>query len=721
MAIRCHAYKPPLAGRPVLWYLPGRPMSVPAACALHTLRRREVFMNLSSLNDQQRAAVRHTEGPLLLLAGAGSGKTRVITSRIAYLLKNRGVTSEAILAVTFTNKAAREMRERVESMVDRRQAKGMVISTFHALCVRILKEDIEQLGYKKNFSIYGGADQLRLIRDLLQEINTGLRKYDADRVLYLISDAKNRLIAPDTFQPRHGDEYSGVVAAIYPRYQRALKAFNAVDFDDLIMLTVRLLQDKPAVLEKYQQRFRYLMVDEYQDTNAAQYRLLRLLARGHNNLCVVGDDDQSIYGWRGADLGNILDFEKDFPGTMVIRLEQNYRSTGNILAAANAVIRNNRKRKAKALWTAGGPGDMIDYLLCDDDEDEARTVVERIMAEKFRASLNYRDFAILFRTNVQSRAFEEQLRYQNVPYVLIGGQQFFDRKEVKDVLAYFRVLLNPRDEVNLLRILNTPRRGIGDTSADRLIRFSAEHELPMWQVLQDAAQVDGLGEKTLEAIGRFVQLMDSYRRRFRVGRLSETGRELLEELRFEDDLLRTAQDPERARRRMANVAEVVNAMASYEQREAQPTLEGFLEKVSLLDRDEPPRQDKDAKLQRDAVVLMSLHASKGLEFPCVFLVGMEEDLLPHKKSVEESFDIEEERRLCYVGITRAQQKLSLLGTSRRKKYGVMQTRAASRFLEEIPGEVLRRSIGDAPSTSTEEEKDQLARTAFANIKSMLGD
>jgi DNA helicase-2/ATP-dependent DNA helicase PcrA len=275
------------------------------------------------------------------------------------------------------------------------------------------------------------------------------------------------------------------------------------------------------------------------------------------------------------------------------------------------------------------------------------------------------------------------------------------------------VLLNPRDEVNLLRILNTPRRGIGDTSADRLIRFSAEHELPMWQVLQDAAQVDGLGEKTLEAIGRFVQLMDSYRRRFRVGRLSETGRELLEELRFEDDLLRTAQDPERARRRMANVAEVVNAMASYEQREAQPTLEGFLEKVSLLDRDEPPRQDKDAKLQRDAVVLMSLHASKGLEFPCVFLVGMEEDLLPHKKSVEESFDIEEERRLCYVGITRAQQKLSLLGTSRRKKYGVMQPRAASRFLEEIPG--------DAPSTSTEEEKDQLARTAFANIKSMLGD
>ncbi|MDK2847970.1 MAG: ATP-dependent helicase UvrD/PcrA [Desulfuromonadales bacterium] len=678
-------------------------------------------MDLSALNDQQLAAVQHTEGPLLLLAGAGSGKTRVITSRIAYLLQDKGIPSQSILAVTFTNKAAREMRERVESMVGRKAAKGMVISTFHALCVRILKEDIQQLGFKKNFSIYGGADQLRLIRDLLQEVNTGLRKFDADRVQWLISDAKNRLVFPEDFLPKNGDDYGKVVAAIYPRYQRALKAFNAVDFDDLIMLTVRLLQEKPAVLEKYRQRFRYLMVDEYQDTNAAQYRLLRLLAEGHRNLCVVGDDDQSIYGWRGADLGNILDFEKDFPGTTVIRLEQNYRSSGNILSAANAVIRNNRKRKIKALWTSDGPGDKIDYLLCDDDEDEARMVVERIMTEKFKAGLNYRNFAILFRTNVQSRAFEEQLRYQNVPYVLIGGQQFFDRKEVKDVLAYFRVLVNPRDEVNLLRILNTPKRGIGDTSADRLIRFSAAQDVPLWQVLQNASEVDGLGDKVVEAIQGFVQMMESFRHRFRVGRISDTGRELLADLRFEDDLLRTAQDPDRARRRMANVAEVINAMASYEQREVQPTLEGFLEKVSLLDREEPPRQDKDAKLQRDAVVLMSLHASKGLEFPCVFLVGMEEDLLPHKKSVEVTFDIEEERRLCYVGITRAQKKLSLLGASRRKKFGVMQPRTESRFLEEIPGEVLRKTAGEAPTAATEEEKDRLAQSAFADIKALLGD
>ena len=678
-------------------------------------------MDLSALNDQQLAAVRHTEGPLLLLAGAGSGKTRVITSRIGYLLQDIGIPAQAILSVTFTNKAAREMRERVEGIVGRKQAKGMIISTFHALCVRILKEDIEQLGYKKNFSIYGGGDQLRLIRDLLQEVNTSLRKYDADRVLWLISDAKNRLIPPDAFQPSHGDEYGQVVSTVYPRYQRALKAFNAVDFDDLIMLAVRLLQNKPAVLEKYQQRFRYLMVDEYQDTNAAQYKLLRLLAGGHRNLCVVGDDDQSIYGWRGADLGNILDFERDFPGTMVIRLEQNYRSTGNILTAANAVIRNNTKRKIKALWTAGGPGEKIDYLLCDDDEDEARSVVERIMTDRFKDKLSYRDFSILFRTNVQSRAFEEQLRYQNVPYVLIGGQQFFDRKEVKDVMAYFRVLLNPRDEVNLLRILNTPKRGIGDTSADRLIRFSAEHDIPLWQVLQHAENVEGLGEKVVEAAHGFIHLMENYRRRFRVGQLSDTGRELLEELRFEDDLLRTAQDPDRARRRMANVAEVINAMASYEQRETQPTLEGFLEKVSLLDRDEPPRQDKDAKLQRDAVVLMSLHASKGLEFPCVFLVGVEEDLLPHKKSTEGSCDVEEERRLCYVGITRAQKKLTLLGTSRRKKFGVMQPRFPSRFLAEIPAEVLQATSSDSPTASTEEEKDQLANSAFDRIKAMFRD
>ncbi|HXV21850.1 MAG TPA: UvrD-helicase domain-containing protein [Desulfuromonadales bacterium] len=679
-------------------------------------------MDLSSLNKEQLAAVRHAEGPLLLLAGAGSGKTRVITCRIAFLLRERGVPADQLLAVTFTNKAAREMQERVEELVGRKSARGMGISTFHSLCVRILKEDIERLGYKKNFSIYGAADQSRLVRDLIQGHDTHGRKFDPDRVLWLISDAKNRLVPPEQFTVRHQDEYEYLAAEIYPRYQKSLKAFNAIDFDDIIMLTVRLFREHPDVLAKYQERFRYLMVDEYQDTNAAQYLLLRFLAEKHRNLCVVGDDDQSIYGWRGADLGNILGFERDFPGTRVIKLEQNYRSTGNILAAANAVIKNNRQRKEKALWTADGAGPPIDYLLCADEEDEARTVVERIHAARFRENLAYRDFAILYRTNVQSRAFEEQLRYENIPYVLIGGQQFFDRKEVKDTVAYFKVLVNSRDEVNLLRILNFPRRGIGETTADRLIRASAEQARPLWEVMREPAGIEDLGEKSLAAIAEFVTLLEGYRERFRRCRhLAELGREFLETLKIEDELYRTADDPARARRRVENVAEVVNAMASYEERDEKPTLAGFLEKVSLLDRDDPGRGSKEQKLAQDAVILMSLHSSKGLEFPHVFLVGLEEEYLPHKKSVGEGVDVDEERRLCYVGITRARRSLTLLGAARRKKYGKMQPREPSRFLQEIPGEVLRELAGEAKPAASGAEQEKAAGNFFAGIKALLGE
>jgi DNA helicase-2/ATP-dependent DNA helicase PcrA len=679
-------------------------------------------MDITSLNKEQLAAVRHTEGPLLLLAGAGSGKTRVITCRIACLLRERGVPAEQILAVTFTNKAAREMKERVEELVGRKSARGMGISTFHSLCVRILKEDIERLGYKKNFSIYGAADQSRLVRDLIQGHETQGRKFDADRVLWLISDAKNRLVSPEQFTVRHQDEYEYLAAEIYPRYQKSLKAFNAIDFDDIIMLTVRLFREHKDVLAKYQERFRYLMVDEYQDTNAAQYLLLRFLAEKHRNLCVVGDDDQSIYGWRGADLGNILGFERDFPGTKVIKLEQNYRSTGNILAAANAVIKNNRQRKEKALWTADEAGPPIDYLCCADEEDEARMVVERIHAARFRENLAYRDFAILYRTNVQSRAFEEQLRYENIPYVLIGGQQFFDRKEVKDTVAYFKVLVNSRDEVNLLRILNFPRRGIGETTADRLIRASAEQGRPLWEVLRNPDGVDELGEKALAAIAEFVALLSGYRERFRRTRhLAGLGREFLATLGIEDELYRNADDPAKARRRVENVAEVVNAMASYEEREAEPTLAGFLEKVSLLDRDDPGRGSKEAKLAQDAVILMSLHSSKGLEFPHVFLVGMEEEYLPHKKSVGEAVDVDEERRLCYVGITRARRSLTLLGAARRKKYGKLLPREPSRFLQEIPREVLRELAGEPPPAASPAEQVQAAGNFFAGIKALLGD
>ncbi len=679
-------------------------------------------MDLTTLNPQQLAAVRHGTGPLLLLAGAGSGKTRVITYRIAYLLQQRGVPAENLLAVTFTNKAAREMQERVIELVGRRNAKGMVIATFHSLCVRILKEDIERLGYKKNFSIYATADQVRLIKDITQALAPLERKYDAERIQYLISDAKNRLIPPEQFVGSQLDEYRAMAAQVYPRYQRALKAYNAIDFDDIIMLAVRLLKDFPEVLVKYQQRFRYLMVDEYQDTNAAQYSLLRMLCAAHGNLCVVGDDDQSIYGWRGADLGNILEFERDFPGTTVIKLEQNYRSSGNILAAANAVILNNQKRKAKALWSADGPGRAIEQLSCEDEEDEARLVMERIHAERFKHNLAYRDFAILYRTNVQSRAFEEQLRYENIPYVLIGGQQFFDRKEVKDAVAYLKVLVNNRDEVNLLRILNYPRRGIGETSADKLIRHSADLGAPLWQVLQHPEEVEDLGEKTLEAVRGFVALLETYRQRFARSRdLAATLRDYFAEVRLEAEIYKGTDDPQQARRRAENVEEVINALASYQEREERPSLAGFLEKVSLLDEDRPERHDKEKKLGGDAVTLMSLHASKGLEFPVVFLVGLEEGFLPHQKTIGEAIDVDEERRLCYVGITRAQRHLVLTGARQRKKYGQLQPRTPSRFLAEIPAALLEERRSEAAAPASEAEQDRMANNFFANMRAMLGD
>ncbi|HKJ04650.1 MAG TPA: UvrD-helicase domain-containing protein [Geopsychrobacteraceae bacterium] len=679
------------------------------------------MFDINSLNPQQREAVQHTDGPLLLLAGAGSGKTRVITCRIAYLLQ-QGVAARQILAMTFTNKAAREMKERVEQMVGAHAAKGMTISTFHSLCVRILKAHIERLGFKKNFSIYAASDQQQLVRRLLKEEHSDSTSKDADQVLWQISDAKNRLIGPADFRSTGLNPVSHWTARVYPRYQKELKAYNAVDFDDLLMLVVRLLEDHSDLKDHYQQQFRYQMVDEYQDTNPVQYRLLKLLASGHNNLCVVGDDDQSIYGFRGADINIILNFEKDYAGTRVIKLEQNYRSTGNILAAANAVIKHNPKRKEKALWTADGSGPAIDYLLCDDDQDEACQVMERIHAVRYDRNLAYRDFAILYRTNSQSRAFEEQLRFENIPYVLIGGQQFFDRKEVKDVIAYLKVLVNPFDEVNLLRILNYPRRGIGTTSADKLIRYSAERDESLWQVLKQPELVPELNPKTVEAISRFVQLMERYRNQFRKPlQMPETLRELLKELKLDDEIYRQEGDLGRARRRLENMEEVTNALASYLDRDSEPSLPGFLDKVSLLDDVKPEGNDKEKKLAEDAVILMSLHSSKGLEFPVVFLVGMEEGFLPHNKSINETFDIDEERRLCYVGITRAQQQLNLLGASRRRKFGKLEQRDPSRFLVEIPENVLNRVGRDDLSSTTEEEKEEKASHFFAGINELFGD
>jgi DNA helicase-2/ATP-dependent DNA helicase PcrA len=647
-------------------------------------------MSLASLNPQQREAVLHTEGPLLLLAGAGSGKTKVVTHRVAHLVGTRRVDPEAVLAVTFTNKAAREMQQRIAALVGRKRAEGIQISTFHALCCRILRNDIEQLGYKRNFSIYGAADQLRLIRDLMNQVapDHGLK---ADTILWQISDAKNRLQAPGQLGPcMRGDLIGEMVRAVYPEYQKSLKSYNAVDFDDLIMLVVRLFDQHPAVQERYQQRFRYIMVDEYQDTNAAQFALLKRLAAGWNNFCVVGDDDQSIYGWRGAEPGNILDFERHFKGAHVIKLEQNYRSTGHILNAANAVIKNNNKRKEKALWTAGDAGDKLGVVKCVDAEDEARAVIARINHNRREKRMRFKDHAILMRTNAQTLIFEQELRFAEIPYVLIGGQQFFDRKEVKDAIAYLRFIVNPYDEVNLLRILNYPRRGIGRTTADLLIRASVKSGEPLWKVLRRARTIDGVNARAADAIDAFNSLIDAHKCAFRsAGRLAATARELFGAIRLEEELRRDPDSPDRIERRIENLHEVINAVASYEQRAEGGTLDGFLEKVALLDRDEPGSDSKEKKLAEDAVVLMSLHASKGLEFPHVFLPGFEEGFLPHRKSLSETFDVDEERRLCYVGITRAREKLTILHADTRLKYGKAEPRELSRFLAEIPEAVRR--------------------------------
>ena len=645
---------------------------------------------MKRLNPPQQQAVNHTVGPLLILAGAGSGKTQVITTRIVHLLKDQRVPAANILAVTFTNKAAREMKERVAAMAGS-LAEGMVISTFHSLGVRILRRDIRALGFKPNFSIYSTSDQAGVLRQAMRELDLDPKQCDPDAILWRISSLKNRLMGPADFKPANQDRLDLATAAVYPRYQELLKGFNAIDFDDIIMLSVRLLQSNKAILDHWQERFRYIMVDEYQDTNASQYLLISLLAKRHGNLCVVGDDDQSIYGWRGAEVKNILTFEHDYPGCKVIKLEQNYRSSGSILEAANSVIRNNPVRTDKALWTASGQGREIDLIVAANEEEEAAKVVEAMMLEQFRDKLLWSDFAVLYRSNSQSRAFEERLRLERIPYVVVGGQQFYERKEVKDAVAYLRVIDNPSDEASLLRIINFPRRGIGDTTLVRLNQWSLEHDVPLFEALGRVAEIPEISESAKKAVTAFHAMikgvMDGFNSRSRLG---EQVNALFNRLRIEDELFRTLNDAAQARKRIENIEQVVNSLAAFEEREAHPTLSAFLERISLLDED---KSDDDKEHGHNAVTLMSLHSSKGLEFDHVWLVGLEEDLLPHKRSIEEDPTCAEERRLCYVGITRARRHLTISRCLARRKYGTVEERLPSRFLAEIPEHLLNDPAG----------------------------
>lgn len=632
------------------------------------------------LNPQQAEAVINTEGPMLIMAGAGSGKTKVLTCRVANLLQ-KGVRPYRILAITFTNKAATEMRERVNNMSGP-AAKDVWLFTFHAFCARFLRMEIDKLpGYGGNFAIYDTADSQNLIKQILKEMNLDDKRFQPSGILSRISNAKNALQDAAAFARQAGDFYEQKVADIYSRYEQKLQLNNALDFDDLLMLSIKLLQENKEVREKYQDRFDYLLVDEYQDTNHAQYLLTKFLAAKHRNICVVGDADQSIYGWRGADIQNILDFEKDYPDAKVIKLEQNYRSTQIILDAANAVIENNTGRKPKNLWTENKSGADIIYFQAVDERDEARFVIEQLQNLQRTENKKLGDMAILYRTNTQSRIFEEMLIKSGISYNMVGGLKFYERKEIKDIIAYLRVIFNPADSLSLLRIINVPKRGIGDASLAKIQAYAAANNVSLFEAVSNAAAIDGLSSRFVSKLddlaGIIFELMNLAGEApvedliDRV--LRDTG--YLEELENE----RTPQ----AQSRIDNLHELISVAQEFAASEEENNLENFLAHVALVS------DIDDTELGEDAITLMTLHSSKGLEFPVVFLVGMEEGLFPHARTLMDETEIEEERRLCYVGITRAKEKLFLSSTKMRTIYGNTVTYPPSRFLQEIPARLVK--------------------------------
>ena len=632
-----------------------------------------------TLNPKQKEAVLHTDDPLLILAGAGSGKTRVLTHRIAYLIDECGVNPWNIMAITFTNKAAGEMRERVDNLVGF-GAESIWVSTFHSSCVRILRRHIESLGYTTSFSIYDSDDQKTLMRQVFKAMDIDTKQFKERAVLAAISSAKDKLITPEEFLLNAGADFrEKKTGEIYKEYQKQLKKNNALDFDDLIVKTVELFQNNPQVLDYYQERFRYIMVDEYQDTNMAQFKLVSLLASKYRNLCVVGDDDQSIYRFRGADIQNILSFENTFPGTKVIKLEQNYRSTQNILDAANGVIRHNFGRKDKTLWTANGEGDKILFKQFDTAKDEADFVVRQIRDSAY----SYQDQAVLYRTNAQSRLLEERCIFYNVPYRLVGGVNFYQRKEIKDVLVYLKTIANGVDDLSVIRIINVPKRGIGATTIGRVTAFASEHNMSFYDTLKEAKQIPGIG-KAAEKIGRFIAQMEAFRAMAHSEEYSikDLIDHILEDTGYEEELQEEGEIE--AQTRLENIEELINKAAAYEEDSEHPTLDEFLEQVALV-ADIDNVDDSE-----DRVTLMTLHSAKGLEFPKVYLVGMEDGLFPGIMSImaDDKTEMEEERRLCYVGITRAKKELVLTAARQRMINGETRWSKPSRFIDEIPSELL---------------------------------
>lgn len=636
---------------------------------------------LNGLNPEQQSAVKATDGPLLLMAGAGSGKTRVLTHRIAYLIVEKRVNPYNILAITFTNKAAREMRERIRKMMGG-AAEEIWISTFHSMCVRILRRDIDRMGFNRNFTILDTGDQQSVIKGILKDKNLDPKKYDPRALLGAISSAKNELIDPEEYAKTAGGYFEQTVSDVYTEYQKRLRKNQALDFDDLIMKTIQLFQRVPEVLEFYQRKFQYVHVDEYQDTNRAQYMLVKFLANRFKNLCVVGDSDQSIYRWRGADIANILSFEKDYPNATVILLEQNYRSTKRILLAANKVIENNVTRKAKNLWTENPEGNKLVYYRADSEQGEAQFVAGKIKELTREGKYKLSDVAILYRTNAQSRVMEEVLLKSNIEYSIVGGTKFYDRKEIKDMLAYLRLISNPDDDISLQRIINVPKRGIGASSVDKMADFAAMHDISIFQAL-DSVELLGLSPKITKGAREFRDLIKNYTQMQEFLSVTELVEGILDKSGYREML--KAEKSIESQSRLENLDELLSVTKNFEEVSEDKSLVAFLTDLALVADIDSLDDDGEAV---DSITLMTLHSAKGLEFPVVFLIGMEEGVFPHSRSLMEEAEMEEERRLAYVGITRAEQTLFLTNAQMRTLYGRTSMNPASRFIREIPEDLL---------------------------------
>ena len=644
-------------------------------------------MNLDTLNPAQREAVEKTEGPVLILAGAGSGKTRVLTTRIGHLIEDKGVQPANILAITFTNKAANEMRERVEETLES-DASDMWISTFHSCCVRILRKDINRIGYNRSFVIYDSADQVTLVKDCLKELNLNDKVFEPKMIISTISGAKDKLYDPKQFKAMHmNDNRMSKIADVYALYLDRLNRNSALDFDDLIFKTVELLKSDKEVLDYYRNRFKYIMVDEYQDTSKAQYELIKILAKEHQNICVVGDDDQSIYGWRGADIRNILEFEKDYDDVHVVKLEQNYRSTQIILDAANTVISNNIERKRKRLWSEKKDGELIKIQVAQDEIEESDFVADMIAKISREQNRSYKDFAVLYRANAQSRSVEDALNRSQIPYNIYGGTKFYERKEIKDLIAYLRVIQNPQDDISIKRIINVPRRGIGLRTIEKIEDRASLKQESIYSVLIDIETNSEISTKARNSISEFVDnvigTLRTMREVYPVSKLIEKVIESIDYYGYIDELYKG--DKEEAEERKDNVKEFISVAMEFEQNSEEKDLETFLTGVALT-------SESSEEEEIDKVSLMTIHTSKGLEFPVVFIVGMEDGLFPIARAVRSMSDseIEEERRLCYVGITRAKEILYLTLTQKRTLYGKTNPSIASRFMEELPKECIER-------------------------------